>query len=61
MVMRRNGSNRWARNNNWQFNKRKFVELGPIRRCYGEANHLKGCAWNIREKGRTPCIKRHSN
>ena len=26
MVMRRDGSNRWARNNNWQFNKRRFVE-----------------------------------
>ena len=35
--------------------------IGLIRRCYGEANHLKGCAWNIWEKGRTPCIKRHSN
>ena len=27
--MRRDGSNRWARNNNWQFNKRRFVELQP--------------------------------
>ena len=25
----------------------RFWQMGPIRRCYGEANHLKGCAWNI--------------
>ena len=29
MVMRRDGSNRWARNNNWQFNKRTFSILQP--------------------------------
>ena len=40
---------------------KRELQFGLIRRCYGEANHLKGCAWNIREKGRTPCIKRHSN
>ena len=27
MVMRRNGSNRWARNNNWQFNKRNSPSM----------------------------------
>ena len=41
--------------------QRVLLDIDLIRRCYGEANHLKGCAWNIREKGRTPCIKRHSN
>ena len=35
--------------------------LGRIGRCYGEAHRLNECAWNIQEKGRPPCIKRHSN